>query len=495
MASKTTLQYGSKGNEVKELQQYLVNNGYKLGVDGIFGDNTLSAVKDYQRQSGLSVDGIVGDNTWGKLLGSNTTANQNTASNESTNGFKYNDFTYDDFKQKSYQESDVVKQAQAALNAQLAQKPGEYQSQWQTQLDDTLNKIMNREKFSYDFNGDALYQQYKDKFIQQGKMASADVSGQAAAMTGGYGNSYAATVGNQAYQASLQNLNDIIPELYQMAYDKYNQEGQDLLNQYSILGDRENTDYGRYRDTVSDWSNERNYLADRYDSERDYDYSKYTDDRNFNYSKYSDDRNFAYGKYADDKSYAYTEHRNAIADEQWQKEFDEAMRQYNESMAFQKQQYNENMAFQKQQYEDSKKTVSLNAGSSGGSTGGSGAGNSGESTSVLSGVRESIKTKAESFSTNEGLKNYLNGLVADNELTEDQATELYGQYRNDVEDFKNRKWTQVDDGGINWFWGVDNDAVVQDQYGNKYRLDELVDKLVEQGMSEDDAEKFVKKYN
>jgi hypothetical protein len=253
--------------------------------------------------------------------------------------FKYKEFQYDDFEQNPYQESDTVKQAQAALNTHLAQKPGAYQSQWQTQLNDTMDKILNREKFSYDFNGDALYQQYKDKYIQQGKMASADVMGQAAAMTGGYGNSYAATVGNQAYQASLQNLNDIIPELYQMALDRYNQEGQDLLNQYGILGDRENTDYGRYRDTVSDWGNERNYLTGRYDSERNYDYGKYTDDRNFNYGKYSDDKNFAYGKYSDDKSYAYNEHRNAIADAQWQKEFDEAMRQHNESIALQKQKY------------------------------------------------------------------------------------------------------------------------------------------------------------
>ena len=150
-------------------------------------------------------------------------------------------------------------------------------------------------------------------------MAMQDTMGQAAAMTGGYGNSYAQSVGNQAYQASLENLNDIVPELYQMAYDKYNQEGQDLYNQYSMLGTQEAQDYGRYRDSVGDWQTERGYLADRYDSERSYDYGKY-----------SDDRTFAYGKYADDKSYAYNEHRNAIADQQWQANFDEAKRQFDE---------------------------------------------------------------------------------------------------------------------------------------------------------------------
>ena len=290
-------------------------------------------------------------------LGVNTpstdTNTSSTDTSESSPGFQYKDFEYDktfdygDFSYGDYEESDAVKAAKAALEAQLAQKPGEYQSQWQAQLDATINKILNREKFSYDFNGDALYQQYKDKYIQQGKMAMADTMGQAAAMTGGYGNSYAATVGNQAYQQSLQQLNDIVPELYQMAYDRYNKEGQDLYNQYAMLGDRENTDYGRYRDTVADWQTERDYLTGRYDSERDYDYSKYTDDRNFKYNQYAndrdfaygqfvDDRNFAYGQYADDKSYAYNDYRNAIEDAQWQQDFEEAVRQYNEQMQYQK---------------------------------------------------------------------------------------------------------------------------------------------------------------
>ncbi len=224
-------------------------------------------------------------------------------------GFEYKPFSY-----TTYTESNAVKQAKDALNAQLAEKPGAYQSQWQTQLDDTIGKILNRDKFSYDLNGDALYQQYKDKYIKQGKLAMGDAIGQASAMTGGYGNSYAQSVGQQAYQAQLENLNDIVPELYQMAYDKYNQEGQDLYNQYGMLGDRENMDYGRHRDKVSDYLTERDYLANRYDSER-----------NFDYSKYNNDRDFTYGMYADAKNYAYTDHRNAIADEQWKDEYQLAL--------------------------------------------------------------------------------------------------------------------------------------------------------------------------
>ena len=165
---------------------------------------------------------------------------------------KPSDFTYG-----NYVESDTVKQAKDSLSAQLAQKPNAYQSQWQRSINDTINKIMNRDKFSYDLNGDALYQQYKDQYVTQGKMAMMDTMGQAAALTGGYGSSYGQSVGQQTYQGYLQQLNDKVPELYQLALDQYNREGEDLYNQYSLYSDMDSKDYSKYRDTVSDYNAER----------------------------------------------------------------------------------------------------------------------------------------------------------------------------------------------------------------------------------------------
>ena len=182
MATYNQLSYGSQGNEVTELQKLLNQNGYKLSEDGVFGDATQSAVKDYQQKNNLSVDGIVGTNTWGALTGASTA--QNTTGATTTPAATDTGFKYD-----AYQESDAVKQAQAMLQQQLSQKPGEYQSAWQSQLNAAIDKIMNREKFSYDLNADALYNQYKDQYINQGKMAMMDTMGQAAQLTGGYGNS------------------------------------------------------------------------------------------------------------------------------------------------------------------------------------------------------------------------------------------------------------------------------------------------------------------
>ena len=130
-----------------------------------------------------------------------------------------------------------------------------YQSTWQDQLRDTANKIINREKFTYDLNGDALYKQYKDRYIQQGKQAMMDTMGQAATLTGGYGNSYAQTVGQQTYQGYLQGLNDQVPALYQLALDKYNSEGDQLRGNMSLLMQQDDIDYGRYRDDIADRDN------------------------------------------------------------------------------------------------------------------------------------------------------------------------------------------------------------------------------------------------
>lgn len=191
-------------------------------------------------------------------------------------GYTYTPFEYDD-----YTESDVVKglgtQKSEAENAVASY--GDFAWSDQGKYDQLIKDYENRGKFSYDFNTDALYQQYKDKYIQQGKMAMADTIGQAAAMTGGYGNSYAQTVGQQQYQASLDNLNDVIPELYQLALDKHNQEGQDMLNMIGLMGNERDFAYGQWGDKYNQLVADRGYYGTQYDSERDFDYGKYTSDR------------------------------------------------------------------------------------------------------------------------------------------------------------------------------------------------------------------------
>ena len=375
MAGKySQISYGSSGDDVKTLQELLNSSGYNLDVDGQFGQKTQQAVKDYQAKNNLTVDGIVGNNTWSSLTGFKPGANASTMGSSSGAQTATSDGGGSDgFQYGEYQESDAVQQAYALLQKQMANKPGEYTSAWSDQINATIDQILNREKFSYDLNSDALYQQYKDQYTQMGKMAMMDTMGQAAAMTGGYGNSYAQSAGQQAYQGYLQQLGEMVPELYGMALDQYNQEGQNLLNQYSLLNDQDQQDYGRYRDGVEEYYTLLQIAQDQYNTERDYDYSKWTDGRDF-----------AYGQYSDDRAYAYQAERDKVADEQWQKEYDEAVRQFNKQYSL-----------SASKSSGSSSGGSSSGGSSGKSSGGSGYDNAGYSSSVVKQAQAFVGASAD----------------------------------------------------------------------------------------------------
>jgi hypothetical protein len=171
---------------------------------------------------------------------------------------------------------------------------------------------MNREKFSYDLNGDALYQQYKDQYMLGGQMAMQDTMGQAAAMTGGYGNSYAQGVGQQAYQGYLQQLNDKIPELYQLALDQYNREEDSLYKQYGLLNERVETDKSDYRYGVENYYKDLGIALDQYNQEENRGLENYWKGEEMDYSIFSDDRNLE-----------HTLERENIDDAKYNQTFDE----------------------------------------------------------------------------------------------------------------------------------------------------------------------------
>lgn len=162
---------------------------------------------------------------------------------------------------------DRLQQSQAALDSHLTTKPGAYQSKYQGQIDRVMQNITDRKPFQYDVNGDALYQQYKDRYTQMGRQAMQDTMGQAAALTGGYGNTYAQNAGQQAYGAYMQGLTDKIPELYQLALDKYDRDATLEKEKYSVLKDADATDYGRWGDRLNQWNTDRSYLSGRADTE------------------------------------------------------------------------------------------------------------------------------------------------------------------------------------------------------------------------------------
>ena len=227
--------------------------------------------------------------------------------------------------QAGYQQGENVQKAYDEYNALKTNAPQPYQSQYQAQLDDLYNKITNRGPFKYSLNGDMLYQNAKEQYQQLGKQAMVDTIGQATQLTGGYGNSYAQNVGNQAYQQHLLKLNDKIPEYYELARQRYNDEGDAMKDQYAMLNARESDAYNRYRDTVSDYNQNLSMAYNVYNNERDDDYGRYQDalsywqnqagaenadywtQTKFDYQKEQDalDREFAEKQLAQEMAYKY----------------------------------------------------------------------------------------------------------------------------------------------------------------------------------------------
>lgn len=165
----------------------------------------------------------------------------------------------------------------------------------------TIYEYKNRPAFSYDPTADSLYQNALNNAMKGGQMAMQDTIGQASALTGGYGSSYATSAANQAYNSFIEGAYDNMADYYNMALNAYNAEGDRLLNAYNMLSDQDK---------------------------------------------------FAYQKDVDAYNRAYQEKRDAINDAyrqdyfEWEKEtdardYDEDVRRYNEGMDFEREQFSE----------------------------------------------------------------------------------------------------------------------------------------------------------
>lgn len=209
-----------------------------------------------------------------------------------------------------------------------------YTSRYQNQIDDLTRQILNREAFSYDPEKDPTYQQYKESYTRSGERAMQDTLGQVSSRTGGLASSYAGSAAQQTYDNYMGALADKIPELKQLAYSMYQDEGNtqranlemlvaleqgdyakyaDLLAQYNT--DR-SFDYGVHRDNISDerYNNEWNYsvgrdqIADkRYEDETAYNRETYKDETEYNRALAKAQTLAAGGDFSGYKALGYTD--------------------------------------------------------------------------------------------------------------------------------------------------------------------------------------------
>ncbi len=208
---------------------------------------------------------------------------------------------------------------------------------------DILYQFKNRPSFSYDPTQDTLYQNALTQAMKGGQMAMQDTLGQASALTGGYGSSYATSAANQAYNQFIDSAYDSMADYYNMALNAYNAEGQRLLDAYSMLSDQQKFAYEQDKDKYDrEWQEKRAARAD-YESDRAFEYQQGRDAigdeqwwAQFNEGVRLNDigndqweRSFEYGKDQDEihnqQTWAQIEEeqeQNDIKNEQWQKGYD-----------------------------------------------------------------------------------------------------------------------------------------------------------------------------
>lgn len=117
------------------------------------------------------------------------------------------------------------------------QRDQEYTSRFQGEID-KLNEEYNNKQFSYDPSSDSAYQDYFKMMQASGQKAMRDTMGKATALTGGYGNSYATTVGQQVYNDYIAQASGAQEDFYDRALSRFATEQsmlKDKINNYERL--------------------------------------------------------------------------------------------------------------------------------------------------------------------------------------------------------------------------------------------------------------------
>lgn len=309
------LKYGSKGDEVKQLQQALINAGYNLGssgADGSYGPATQAAVTQYQKDRGLSVDGLAGPETQGALYssGNKTTGSSGGSRDYTGTTYQSNDYHGDAIGAAAAGDWDKVKEALnnreivagslgtnygktsmdiynelmeqyggpqneldklyalvGDLQAQLSQPNPTPAPSW----GDTKYEELLQQAISMNYDDWTKGDQYKalaDRFGAQGKMSMQDVLGQVSSRTGGLASSYATTAAQQQY-------NEYMSQLEEVARQMFAGERGDLIENAGLARDYGEQEYGRYLDQMNMQNDRNSYALDIINKMMGYQQDKY----------------------------------------------------------------------------------------------------------------------------------------------------------------------------------------------------------------------------
>lgn len=177
-------------------------------------------------------------------------------------------------------------------------KPTSKDKKYSTEADRIYKLISSYNDFDYDVYSDPLYKTYKDIYLSLGDDAYERALGENAMRTGGIASTSAisaATLAKNKYNTMLAN---IVPELYDKAYAEHRDGIKDLYNLMDLANDFDKTEYDRYRDSVDDFNDDREYFYEKDKNANDNLYEKYKDETKL---AYDISRDNVGDKLADDK--------------------------------------------------------------------------------------------------------------------------------------------------------------------------------------------------
>ncbi|MBQ3527522.1 MAG: hypothetical protein IJA52_03095 [Clostridia bacterium] len=172
--------------------------------------------------------------------------------------------------------SGEVSGARDKYEAWEAKRPAEYRERYAKEIQSLLSSLSGM-SFDYDPESDPVFKLSRDEAVRRGRLAMEDAIGKAAALSGGYANSYAASVGQQAFAGELGAINELIPELYEAAYDRYENERDSLSESIKLLSSLEDEEFGRYTDMMKQYFDEGELLFDNYAALSKEEYDRYLD--------------------------------------------------------------------------------------------------------------------------------------------------------------------------------------------------------------------------
>lgn len=496
-ATASTLELERNEKIEKENLSFEKTNNYTM-PNGVSGSTWNTAHETYKPSDNVS---SLDNKTNNALTNVENIASQQIISDSALKGMN-----------AQFQIPAAVSQADAWLSQQL-QKIQSGKTSYSDDVRNMMDKIMNREKFTYDVDADPLFQQALASAMSSGKQAMQDTIGQASALTGGYGSSYATSAGNQAYNSFIEDAYDNLPQYYQMALEAYQMEGDEMYRQFGMLSELDDKEFNRNVTAYDATYQHRNRMYDEsYQLHRDgvndsfamanLQINEHGQRMNDAYNLYNATSNQAdkmyereYTAWADKINMAWKEiemlntdwwnQKNMDFQDEWnQKNYDQTEDHFTRGQEFQASESQKQRDWQSSESQiqrdwqsseaekDRNFTASENAknraasASKGGGGGGSGSGGSGKTPTESQYKKALDAYNAEGM---DGLNKYLNS-VSDS-YNKEAIAAYVGEYGGLP--YSQRTYTVVDDGGINGGWGVDNNAVVKDQFGNQYTLEEL----------------------